>query len=126
MSIGILLQTFCYILMIAGELFNNFTITSIGYYIFMFSFATSLGGVLFIYKAELLPPKLNFLSGILAPIPSFSISYFTLSFIDNFGLVELYMLFFIISLIGWVLFEILSIETKGKTDTQIIKEFQFK
>ena len=98
----------------------------IGLCLFMFSFAISLGGVLFVYVSELLPPRVNMLSGCLQPVPSLLISYFTLDFIQKFGVFWLFMIFWLVCTLGWVLFEGLAVETKGKNNSEIQKLFNQK
>lgn len=57
-SSGLALQVVCYILIMAGDVFNIPIIIVIAFCVFMFAFAISAGGVIYVYSAEIVPAKL--------------------------------------------------------------------
>ena len=126
LSIGILLQGLSYLFLMGGIIFEVFFFSAFGVCLFMFFFAISLGGVLFLYRAEVLPPKLNMISSIFSPIASVLISFLTLDFIEIYGIFILFFTFWAITVVGWFFYEGLAVETRGKSDYEIIQNFKNK
>ena len=114
------------LLAIGGILLKINAFLVFGLCIFMFTFAFSLGGVLFIYRAEILPAKVIMISAVPQLIPNILISYYTLKLIEKIGVVSLFFMFFVITFIGLIYFMGMAIETKGKTDAEIQIEFSNK
>ena len=119
LGFGLLFQAMGLLLAMGGLLLQIAAFIVLGLGLFMFTFAFSLGGVLFIYRAEILPAKVIMISAISQLVPNILISYFTLSFIRQFGVFPLFFMFFIITFGGLLYFMGMAFETKGKTDTQI-------
>ena len=92
----------------------------------MFAFAISVGGVLYVYCSEIIPGKVLLIPFLVQSILTVITSAFTLDLIKLVGIFSLYGFFGIIAMIGWFLFYGLSIETKGKENSEIIEEFSQK
>jgi hypothetical protein len=126
LNIGLNTIGFSLLLALAGYTLEIYFLLTAGLCIYMFFFAISLGGVLFMYRAEILPAKTVMLSCVTQLIPNLLISYFTLDFMKKYGIFNLFMMFFIVTLIGGIYFRGMAVETKGKTKAQIQQEFKIK
>lgn len=123
---GLLFQCLSYILMMIGSNLNLIYLIPIGIYLFEMTFTLSVGGVLYVYLVEILPDELIPLSSIICWFCKIVIGSGTLIFIDDYGIYALFMLFFGLSLIGYVLVKGFGVETMGKSKSKIYAEFQKK
>ena len=114
------------LLSMAGFLYEINFLLIFGLCLYMFFFAISLGGVLFLYRAEILPAKVVMLSCTTQLVPNILISYYTLEFMKLCGIFQMLLIFFIIDVIGWIYFNGMAVETKGKTKAEIQIAFQKK
>ena len=94
--------------------------------IYMFAFAISVGGVIYVYTTEIVPSKVLMIPSLVQAILTVLIGSFTLKLIDLVGIYSMYTAFGGFAMLGWFLFEGLAIETQGKQNSQIIREFKNK
>jgi putative Mn2+ efflux pump MntP len=98
----------------------------ISFGVYMFSFAISVGGVIYVYTTEIIPAKVLMVPFVMQAVLTVVIGAFTLKLINTFGLFSLYAAFGFFALIGWFIFEGIAIETKNKENSEIIEEFKTK
>lgn len=109
-----------------GDAFQIPILLLVGTCLFLFFFANSLGGILYIYQVELLP------SEVLAPVSisqwvfTVLISYFTLPLVEAVGIYSLYIVFFVCGVLTWFIFVAMAVETKNRESSEIIAEFEKK
>ena len=123
LSCGLFMIVISYIINMMGDVFQINILIPIGVCIFMFSFACSLGGILYVYQVEILPAELVAPASIIQWIFTLLISYYTLPLVNTFGIFSLYVAFFAISFIGWFLFEGYAVESKGLKMSKIISAY---
>ena len=126
MTTGLFFIPVSYVFSMVGDAFGYPTLLLVGSCLFLFSFATSLGGIFYIYQVELLPSK------VLAPVSisqwvfTVLISYFTLPLIKTVGIYSLYMVFFVCGVFTWFIFTGLAVESKDRESSEILSEFDKK
>jgi uncharacterized SAM-binding protein YcdF (DUF218 family) len=98
----------------------------IGLYLFIFSFAISLGGTLYVYQTEIIPPELIPFASLPQWLLTFVISSYDLSDATQTTLYSMSFLFFLISVIGCFIFQGFSVETKNKTYSKILNDWRNK
>ena len=126
MSGGLFGLSAAYCLVLGGRWLDSSLAKSAGFFLYMMSYAISLGGLLPIYCADLLPPV------VLAGCATFQwalIAFFARYSLDIFRRFEIHHVFLVCQLattLGGLLFVALGIETRGKTDEAIAEEFRRK
>jgi hypothetical protein len=95
-------------------------------YIFIFGFSISLGGTLYIYQTEILPPEVIPFTNIVQWILTFLVSFQEFNEVSNDILFMLNFLFFVTSLAGCFIFQGYSVETKGKSESRILSAWKYK
>jgi hypothetical protein len=113
-------------MMMAGISLSEYWFIPISMYLFEFTFTLSVGGVLYVYIVEILPSELVPISSVICWISKVVISWFTLDFINAYGIYSLFFVFFICCLIGFLILFYLAVESKDKKGKQIFNEFQQK
>lgn len=123
---GLFIQIVCFLGLMSGTVFSISWLIVASFCFFMFGFSFSVGGTIYVYTSEIIPAKVLMLPYLMQAILTVLIGSFTLKLINLVGLYALYATFGGAALIGWLLFEGFGIETKGKENSQIIKEFKKK
>lgn len=123
LSFGLMMITISYILnMIANIFFIKFLVP-FATCMFLYFFATSTGGILYVYQVEILPGEIIPLVSNSQWIFTLIISYFTLPLINLVGIYSLYCFFFLYSFITWFLFEGYACQTENKTLSEVKDAF---
>ena len=94
--------------------------------IFVTGFSFSLGGTAYIYQTEILPPEIIPVSSVFQWILTLMVSFYDLENINSTSLFSLNFLFFFTALFGCFIFQGYSVETKNKTDSKILKDWENK
>ena len=115
-----------YLIIMFGDCFRISILIPIGMCIFMTSFASSLGGVLYVYQVEILPGEVIPLVSNSQWIFTLLISYFCLDIINAITIYGLYTVFFFINFTAWILFQGFGVETSGKKLSSVATEFMKK
>lgn len=97
-----------------------------GVYLYMFSFAVSLGGCMYPYQADVLPASGIGIASIIQWVLSTLIGKFGKTIIGQFGVFYVFLILMILTIIGGVVFAGYGIVTENKTDVQIQDEFVTK
>jgi len=126
LSMGMVSISVSYILTMIGDCFNIPVFIPIGNCLFMVSFAMSLGGVLYVYQVEILPGEVIPLVSNSQWIFTLLISYYCLPLINSIGIYSMYFIFFFSTFISWFVFAGMSVESKGKTLSQMKLEYSKK
>ena len=106
------------------EYWYNFGLVTI--YMFVFSFAISLGSTLYTYQTEILPPQAIPIVSSVQWSLTFLISSYSLDGVTQSVLFSLSFLFFMTSLFGFFVFQGYSVETKNKSDSKILARWAKK
>jgi MFS family permease len=125
-TIGMVMISISYIINMIGESFGIPHLTPIGNCMFIFSFAISLGGLLYVYQVEILPGEVIPIVSIPQLVCNLLVGYFGLPLLDSIGIYFLYFIFFFGLFISWFVFGGMAVESKGKTLSQMKSEFAKK
>ena len=109
-----------------GDVFQIPILIIIAFCVYMFAFAISAGGVIYVYSTEIVPAKLLAFPMLLQSVLTVIIGAVTLRLINSYGIYPLYIAFATFAMLGWLLFQGYAIETKRKENSQIISEFREK
>jgi len=120
---GLALQSFSYFLFLLGLNFTNGPLIIIGSYLYVFSFAISLGGMLYVYLADIVPAIGLSLASLSQWGLACIVGKFAMDIIEKFGQFNVFFFFMVTSFLGCIIFAGYSIETQGKTDDEIKQAF---
>ena len=120
---GMFSISICYLIIMFADCFKFKILIPVGMCLFMLSFATSLGGILYVYQVEILPGEVIPLISNSQWVFTLLISYFTLDIINLMSIYGVYTMFFFINFIAWFLFEGYAVETNGKTLSTVANDF---
>ena len=125
-SVGMVMISISYILNMVGDCYDISILVPIGDCMFIFFFAMSLGGILYVYQVEILPGEVIPMVSNSQWIFTLLISYFCLPLIETIGIYSLYMIFMMSTFLSWCVFIGLAVESKGKTLSELKDEFMKK
>jgi MFS family permease len=123
---GIGMQSASYLILLIGMTLDNGFLVVLGAYSFMFSFSMSLGGMIFVYIADIVPSIGISFASVSQWICSCLIGKYALFITNWIGEFNVFYIFMVISFAGCVIFTGYSIETEGKSGSQIKEEFMEK
>ena len=123
---GLGLQSFGYFTFLLGKELDIIFMVIGGIFTYIFSFAISLGGLLYSYQTDVLPAKGIGIASIIQWILATLIGKFSPSIILLFGDFYVFLFFMVTSCIGAILFAGYGIDTERKSDSQIKEEFMGK
>lgn len=95
-------------------------------YLYIFFYGFSLGGTFYVYQAEVLPPELLPVASSVQWLLTFVISFYEVRELTSEGLFLVSFLFFLILLCGSFVFFGFSVETKFKSNLQILDRWKIK
>ena len=123
---GLFLQSLAYFIFLLGYITEIGFFVVLGAYLFIFSFAFSIGGSLYPYLAEILPPIGIAFSSIIQWLLAIIIGKYAIVIIQNLGIFFVFFGFMVISLVGAIFVAGYGVHTKGRHDFQIQKDFMEK
>jgi SP family sugar:H+ symporter-like MFS transporter len=123
---GLALQSASYFALLLGMVFKIGILVIIGAYAYIFSFAISIGGMLYVYLADIVPPIGISLASLSQWALACFVGKYALDVMQLFGQFNVFYFFMIVSFAGCVIFAGYSVETQGKTEVQINQEFMNK
>ena len=123
---GLFSQAFGYMIFLSGMLFDTTIAIKVGPFVYMLSFSLSLGGMLYTYVADILPPVGISISALFQWVFAILISKFAVQITDAIKVFWVFFIAMCIALIGGILMLGLAIDTTNKTDAQIKREFETK
>lgn len=124
--VGIGLIAISHLLVFVGDLTKTAILIPIGFYLFIFSFANSLGGSFYVYLVDIVPSLGVSLASVIQWIIALIIAYFSNILYTKIGIANMYIFLFSMATAGFVLFWGFSIETSGLTDEEIQNRFMKK
>lgn len=95
-------------------------------YLYIFGFSISLGGTLYIYQTEILPPEVIPFNSLIQWVLTFLVSFQKFEDISNDTIFMLNLLFFVTSLAGCFIFQGYSVETKQKSESRVLSAWKHK
>ena len=123
---GLAFQCLAYYLFLIGYTLNLAYTAVFGIYLFMFSFAISLGGIFFPYLIDIVPPiGIGIVSAVQWTLSTL-IGKFAMSIVNKFGIFYVFFCFMWISAIGSIFMAGYGIHTENKSDNEIKEEFKNK
>lgn len=123
---GLGLQAVSYFIFLLGLTFNKGILVIIGSYLYVLSFAISLGGMLYVYLADIVPPIGLSFASLSQWLVACVVGKYAMTITNHFGEFYVFFFFMIISFVGCFIFAGYSVETQGKSDAQIKQEFMQK
>lgn len=123
---GMGVQAIGYFILLMGMTLKISILAVIGVYVYMISFAMSLGGCMYPYQADVLPAIGISIASVIQWILSTLIGKFGETIIKGLGQFTVFLTLMIVALIGSVVFAGYSITTENKTDAEIKDEFMCK
>ena len=124
--LGLGIQTLVLLLLQIFTIYNQLYLALFSVYLFMFAFAISLGGTLYVYQTEIVLAELVPLTSLTQWLLTFVISSYDMSNMTNSNLFSMAFLFFFISLVGCFIFQGYSVETKRKSNSKILNDWKKK
>jgi hypothetical protein len=127
--LGLGIQVICQLFTQVGifQYYKYFSIFFI--YIYIFGFAISLGGTLYVYQSEILVPEMIPIAASVQWILTFIVSFADFgdtSKNNNNTFFLLDLLFFLTTVSGLFIFQGYSVETKRKSDSKILNDWRTK
>lgn len=120
-------QSVGYFIFLLGKVYDdNTTLIVAGIYVYIFSFAISLGGSLYPYQADILPASGIGIASITQWVIAALIGKFTNNILEFFGIFPVFTFFMVTGLLGGILVAGYGIVTENKSDAQIKQEFMEK
>jgi SP family galactose:H+ symporter-like MFS transporter len=123
---GLGVQSVSYFAFLCGLILKNGLLVVIGAYSFVFAFSVSLGGMMYVYLADIVPPIGISFASIGQWVVACVVGKYAMVITEAVGEFQVFYFFMITSFIGCILFAGYSVETQGKTDSQIKSEFAHK
>jgi len=126
LSFGLGAQSASYFVFLCGLVIKSRLLVVIGAYAYVFAFSVSLGGMMYVYLADIVPPVGISFASIGQWVAACIVGKYAMVIIHAVGEFQVFYFFMLISFVGCVLFTGYSVETQGKTDSQIKSEFTDK
>ena len=123
LATGLFLQSFAYFTFLIGYITNSGIFVVFGVYLFIFSFAFSIGGSLYPYLAEILPPNGISYAAVVQWVLAIFIGKYAIVVIQGVGIFFVFFGFMGISFLGGVVVAGFGVETEGKQDSQVQRGF---
>ena len=121
---GVLLQAVGFLLLYIGYKQNEFWIQALSVVIYIVFFAIGLGGSLMAYLSEILPPVGISIALAVQWLVTALIGQFLLTFVSTFGAPTMILFFASACLFFFFSLDYLMIETKGKNEDTITRQFE--
>lgn len=126
LTVGILGQAFAYLVFLLGVIFKISILVLVGPFVFMFCFSISLGGIIYSYTADVVPPFAVSICALFQWVLACGVTKFGVNIIKDLGIFWVFFICLNCAFYGGIVFYGFSIETNNKSDLQIKKEFMHK
>ena len=125
-SLGLFIICISYLGILSSLLYNMKILGLLFIFSYKISFCMACGGSIMVYQSEILPAYIIPFAIVFQNIFVILISYTTLPLVNSIGIYALFMIFWVMGLIGFVIFYGYAVETKEKKDSVVIEEFMRK
>lgn len=123
LTYGLGAQSLSYFAFLCGLINKNGLLVVIGAYTYVFSFSVSLGGMMYVYLADIVPPIGISFASIGQWVIACIVGKYAMIITETVGEFQVFYFFMLTSFVGCIIFAGYSVETQGKTDSQIKHEF---